>query len=541
GVFTETARLVCTTELPDNTYGASWADYDRDGDLDVVLGNFDGRNCVYRYDAGEGFTPVWIADETQNTRDVAWGGWEIGSEYLPYFAVANADEPNAVYRFEAGNFDLWWTDFQDATTNAVAWGDYDNDGDPDLAVGNFGQENYVYRNDQTTLTAVFSTTATSYTRDVVWGDVDNDGDLDLAVGNGRTTGLIDRDQIYCNSGAPFYDLTLCWTSQEQYPTYAVDLGDYDGDGDLDLVASSESDGFTRIYVNENGGIQTFASWSVSDESASSRDVVFADWDGDGDLELSIGYFSTSRPNVIYNNINGNLETTSFGPEVSDTRSIAWGDYDDDGDLDLVVGNSSAAPNVVYENIDGVMTAVFTTTELANTRAVAWGDFNGDNLLDFTAVNGQNAGGQENHIYCNLGNGDFSLCHIFGDAAGGDFRDNSYSAAWGDFDGDQDLDLAVGNYETTQQNRIYINDGAGAFESVLSFGPASDQTLSLAWADFDQDFDLDLLVGNATGANKLYLNEGGSFGSAFTLPDADAPCSQNTQQIAWGDWDSNGTP
>ena len=80
------------------------------------------------------------------------------------------------------------------------------------------------------------------------------------------------------------------------------------------------------------------------------------------------------------------------------------------------------------------------------------------------------------------------------------------AAWGDCDGDGDLDLAVG---TVGQNLLYLNDGNGAFSTPISFGPPADHTWSLAWGDFDGDGDLDLAVGNYAQRNAVYIRTTGT--------------------------------
>ncbi len=518
----------CELAAPDNTYSVAWGDYDLDGDLDIVVGNDTDKNCVLQNNGGS-FNVAWLADDTQSTRSVAWAGWTANNDFSMYFAAGNATDPNAIYRYEAGNFDLWWTESPSSgATDEVAWGDIDNDGDPDLAIGNFGQPNVIYRNDLTTMTKIWTSAESDHTRGLSWGDMNGDGYLDLAVANAKTGGLVEAERVYCNNQDNTF--TLCWTSNAIFSAYSVAWGDYDGDGDLDLAASSEVDGFTRVYENLGTMLDTDYTLDADDEFVSSRVVAFADRDGDGDQELSIGYYQ--NPDEVYVNTRGNFFSSSFGPNVLDTRALAWGDIDGDGDLDLAIGNSSAAPNNIYENVNGTLTLNFTTTETDNTRAVAFGDYDGDGDLDLAVGNGQTSG-QANRIYENTG-GSFAVTADFTDPSPSD----TFGIAFGDIDGDQDLDLVSANFQTSQANRIHINED-GMFTQATALGPASDKSLSVALGDFDQDFDLDILIGNDDGANRLYVNNGSGSFSQVTLPDPNAPCSNDTRSVQFGDWDGDG--
>ena len=106
-------------------------------------------------------------------------------------------------------------------------------------------------------------------------------------------------------------------------------------------------------------------------------------------------------------------------------------------------------------------------------------------------------------------------------------DQTTSIAWGDYDGDGDLDLAVGS--NGQPNRIYRNDG-DALTRTLTLAwsaPITDRTTSVVWADVDGDGDLDLAVGNNGEPNRLYRNEGGTITPTFTLARSSAVTNSTT--------------
>ncbi|MFL7810419.1 MAG: FG-GAP repeat domain-containing protein, partial [Anaerolineae bacterium] len=315
--LTPTLTFLCEPGMSSaDTRAIEWGDFDRDGYLDVAIGNFARKNCIFHNEGNGTFARDWLAEVRQNTTSVAWAGWEIGGESLSFLAVGNSGDANAVYRYEAGDFDLWWRDPPGATeaTQSVAWGDYDEDGYPDLAVGNFGQPTYVFHNDPAgqTLQLVYSTTVPSYTTSIAWGDVDGDGLIDLAVGNSGTTGEMHHDYVLRNTGSvPVFEWPPYWTSGDASPTTDVSWGDYDGDGDLDLASASEPDGVTRVYVNNGGMLAAFPAREFDDEVLERQDVAWADWDGDGDLDLAIGYFGA--PVTVYDNTAGPMFSADVSP------------------------------------------------------------------------------------------------------------------------------------------------------------------------------------------------------------------------------------
>jgi hypothetical protein len=125
--------------------------------------------------------------------------------------------------------------------------------------------------------------------------------------------------------------------------------------------------------------------------------------------------------------------------------------------------------------------------------VAWGDYDNDGDLDLAVSNGF-LNNVQNAFYINNGDGTFTYQAQFG-------YGYSLTVAWGDYDNDGDLDAALGNFKQ-QQNYLYVNNGNGTFTQELQFGAGS--TESLSWGDYDDDGDLDVAVAN-NGQNKLFVN------------------------------------
>jgi uncharacterized repeat protein (TIGR01451 family) len=158
--------------------------------------------------------------------------------------------------------------------------------------------------------------------------------------------------------------------------------------------------------------------------------------------------------------------------------------------------------------------------------VALGDIDGDEDLDLAVGNvGQNV------IYLNDGDGTFDTnAYGFG---GGD--DVTTSLAFGDLDGDGHLDLAVGN---SGRNMVYLNDGDGTFDTTAHpVGLDLDTTWRVVLGDVDGDGDLDLVVGNWQEQNAVYFNEGD--GTFAPVAHGIGPGDDWTVDVGLGDLDGDG--
>ncbi len=250
---------------------------------------------------------------------------------------------------QAGDpLELAWSSLESDRTYAVAWGDYDGDGDLDLAAGNQYHKTRLYRNDGGVLTSAGVWQPEDGPNDIyslAWGDVDRDGDLDLAAAVWCAP-----NRVYLNDTGVLRP-SASWSSEESDCTMSVAWGDYDGDGYPDLAVGNASQR-ARVYHNNGGTLSTSATWSYEDElgALTASSIAWADYDGDGDLDLGVA--GSGRASRVYRNDNGTLTTVAaWMPSYyggTNTTSIAWGDYDSDGDADLLAGNDGY-PLHIYEN------------------------------------------------------------------------------------------------------------------------------------------------------------------------------------------------
>jgi len=244
----------------------------------------------------------------------------------------------------------------------VSLGDLDSDGDLDAWVANASQPNRVWLNEggaQGGVPGVFVDSGqilgSSHSYAVELGDLDGDGDLDACVANGGQPNRVWLNEGGAQGGVPgiFVDSGQALGNAQSYD---VSLGDLDGDGDLDAWVANglQSNG---VWLNDGGaqgGIPGVFVESVQLLGSSfSRGVSLGDVDGDGDLDACVA--NANEPNTVWLNSGGSQGGTpgvfvDSGQALGDSNSLclALGDVDCDGDLDAWVANS-ADPNRVWLN------------------------------------------------------------------------------------------------------------------------------------------------------------------------------------------------
>jgi hypothetical protein len=334
-----------------------------------------------------------------------------------------------------------------------------------------------------------------------WGDFDGDGLPDLYVAN-----LSGPNALYHNlGGGLFEDVTTSSGTGDAASSFSCVWADYDKDGDQDLYVANRN-AANRLYRNNGNGTFTDVAVSagVAGGTAYSQGAAWADYDKDGDIDLyvanrfSLNFLFSNDGDGTFTDMAGAAGMTAAGP----SRGAAWADYDDDGDQDLFVSVNGAA-NILYRNQgNGTFVDVAPSLGLDDAGAaagVAWGDVDGDLDLDLFVAND----GSESLLYLNEGGAFVEAAS----AAGLDYDGTSRCPTWGDLDKDGDLDLLL----TTGTGALcFVNDGAGQFTDVSSGVGLLDSSLGegAAVADMDGDGDLDYYVARSQFApNRLYENDG----------------------------------
>lgn len=336
--------------------------------------------------------------------------------------------------------------------------------------------------------------------------------------------------------------------------WEVHCGDFDSDGDLDLVVARHGDQ-SAVYFNDGTG--SFPSvFNLGAGNELYYDFVTGDFDEDGDLDIAAG--SHSGQDVLYlNNGSGDFtNTATFGPTDSMTYCLDVADFNGDGHLDIVSGHgtTSGVANTIYLG-DG--TGAFPNTKLIEivagssvgvsdcTLDVAVGDMNGDGHCDIITCEFAIGTGYASRVYFNDGDAGFNMYDYSSSTPVQNYADigtSKYTQCIdvGDIDNDGDLDVVMGTNGGTFAANGYgftyvgTNDGSGSFtEAYISF--ASENTWDVELADFDGDGDLDLLIVHDSGTNRVVLNDGsGLFTTTQSLN-----ASTNIYGIGTGDIDGDG--
>ncbi|RTQ53384.1 T9SS type A sorting domain-containing protein [Hymenobacter gummosus] len=222
---------------------------------------------------------------------------------------------------------------------------------------------------------------------VALGDVDGDGDLDFATANAGGA----SSTIRLNNGSGLFT-TLLTVSMGPSPT-AVALADIDNDGDLDLLTSNAGSGSNpsgSVSVSRNNGTGGFGIYTSYSVGLNPTELVLADVDADGDLDLLTANTDAASVSLRLNNGSGTFgaTTTLALPAGSTPTGLRAGDVDADGDLDLVVAQGSGGRIITFLNTNGTFTAQNRALRLSRdpnapltSTGVVLGDVDGDQDLD----------------------------------------------------------------------------------------------------------------------------------------------------------------
>ncbi len=320
------------------------------------------------------------------------------------------------------------------------------------------------------------------------GDLDGDGDLDALT----VDYMIFSSQVWLNDGSGFYT-PYQTISTFPFPT-DVALGDLDGDGDLDAFIVGIG-GAQEVWFNDGSAIFTLGQ-TLS--GSASYAVNLGDLDGDGDLDAFVATYNGEPDRVFFNNGAGSFVDSGQALGAEYGIGMALGDVDNDGDLDAYVANchDTATDKLWLNDGQGQFSDSGQVIDGLCSYDADLGDVDGDGDLDAVVANAA-AGGQPNQLFVNDGNGTWSNS---GQNLG---SYQSTGIKLGDLDADGDLDLFYSTFDAGQH--VWLNDGSGIFTDTLQvLGTAVSRGMALG--DLDGDGDLDAFVAADGSPSEVWFNE-----------------------------------
>lgn len=325
--------------------GVAVGDYDNDGYPDIYVTNYE-RNVLYHNNGDGTFSDVtraagvgdeefsvgavWLDYDKDGLLDLFVGNYvRFDPKYNLFYAPdgfpgpLNFDgQPDRLYHnLGSGRFEdvteAMGVHRKDGRAMGVSSADYNNDGYPDIYVANDQMANYLFRNDGS---------------------------------NGFTEVAVEAGTAFNHTG-------------EATSSMAVDFGDYDGNGLLDLFVSDES--YSALYTNMGSGGFRDLSYQSGIAVPSGQYIgwasAFIDYNNNMTLDIfkvngEIQHLHGQEDQLFENNEDGNFEdvSVSLGPYFSEEyvgRGACFGDMDNDGDLDVFIVNLNDRP-VLLRNDKG---------------------------------------------------------------------------------------------------------------------------------------------------------------------------------------------
>lgn len=426
-----------------------------------------------------------------------------------------------------------------ALTRAVELADVNGDGFDDAIVAyTGGTPNKVFFNDKTGLLVDSGQSlGTGATTAIDVGDIDVDGDLDFV-----SAAIDEGTKVWLNNGAGIFSNVF---DADLGKDDLVAMTDIDQDGDLEVITLTNGQVAELHFgtLSSLYGGSTPVGNGAAGAASSVVDNALVDVDGDGDLDLirtTNSAVANDKTTVLLNDGSGIFTDSGLTLGNQDEFRIATGDLDQDGVVDLVLGRLGGAASIhrgLKQNgpfDKTVILAQDATLAVGAMGFVAIGDLDGDGDLDLVTSDSVN---QKQTVLLNQLREKRKLEFR---SAGVELGFQLKEPRLADFNNDGTLDLIVID-AGTEQMRFFRNPGDAKFVEVNS--PLGTKVDSLELADLDQDGDLDIVAAEAPAGTRLaqvYLFNviTGAFAASGAPFGPNGAPSSGIQEVNLGDFDGD---
>ncbi len=330
----------------------------------------------------------------------------------------------------------------------------------------------------------------------VWlatADFNNDGNPDIAVPNGAKNSVA----VFLGNGDGTFQAATSFATEPNTSAYSIAVGDFNADGNPDLVIVNKQGSSTVSILlgNGDGTFQSQTSYAVGSNPSA---VAVADVNGDGDADLVVVNQDDNTVGILLGNGDGTFQPQTAYPVGNTPQSVEEADLNGDGVVDLVVANSvDNTVSVLLGKGDGTLQAQVSYPTANSPVAIALADVNGDNHVDIVVAHRDT-----NSVGILLGNGDGTFQPEVTFPA----NNSPVAVAIADFNGDGRLDIAVSN-NTDGTTSVLLGNGDGTFQAATAFN-AGAQPYGLVAADFNGDGlpDIAAVSNTASGSLSVSLSE-----------------------------------
>jgi hypothetical protein len=361
------------------------------------------------------------------------------------------------------------------------------------------------------------------------GDFNHDGIPDLAVANSGT----DTVSVLLGNGDGTFQ------TQQTYAVgngaYSVAVGDFNGDGNLDLAIANLSDNTVSILLGNGDG--TFQAQHTYGTGGGPNAVAVGDFNGDGNLDLAVVNQTDNTVSILLGNGDGTFQAKQAYATGKGPVSLVVGDFNGDGIPDLAVANNTDnTVSILLGKGDGSFPTQVPYATGKNPISSAAGVFMTNGFLDLAVANLS-----DNTVSVLMGNGDGT----FQSQATYPTGNSPYAVAAGSLSGVGEVDLAVANSDDNTVT-ILDSNGNGHFTAGSSynlFHPYSTGAgpISLALADLNGDGMTDMAVLNNTGDTvTVLLNESGPLSSTYQFDPAGLVGTHMLEAVYSGDTNFSGS-